>query len=136
MKDELQNIISGKSQVRYGDAIQAVANYIGRGTSTSVTLKSSKQIKIEEAKNIRQFCDQNNFWHSNIDINSFVSSGAEQKVYLNQDEFTVFKLNDSIYYLSWLDYFNNLLLNNFFFPDTAYRLVGFYESEEVFVCRC
>ncbi len=131
MKDELQNIISGKSQVRYGDAIQAVANYIGRGTSTSVTLKSSKQIKIEEAKNIRQFCDQNNFWHSNIDINSFVSSGAEQKVYLNQDEFTVFKLNDSIYYLSWLDYFNNLLLNNFFFPDTAYRLVGFYESEEV-----
>ena len=99
MKDELQNIISGKSQVRYGDAIQAVANYIGRGTSTSVTLKSSKQIKIEEAKNIRQFCDQNNFWHSNIDINSFVSSGAEQKVYLNQDEFTVFKLKDSIYYL-------------------------------------
>ena len=22
-------------------------------------------------------------------------------------------------------------MNNFFFPDTAYRLVGFYESEEV-----
>ncbi len=131
MKDELQNIISGKSQVRYGDAIQAVASYIRRGKSTSVTLKSSKQIKIEEAKSIRQFCVQNNFWHSNIDINSFVSSGAEQKVYLNQDEFTVFKLNDSIYYLSWVDYLNNLLLNNFFFPDTAYKLVGFYESEEL-----
>jgi hypothetical protein len=131
MKHELQNIISGKSQVRHGDAIQAIASYIRRGKSPSITLEPSKQIKIEEAKNIRQFCDQNNFWISNIDINSFVSSGAEQKVYLHQDEFTVFKLNDSIYYLSWEDYFNNLLLNNFFFPDTAYQLVGFYESEEV-----
>jgi hypothetical protein len=126
MKHELQNIISGKSQVRHGDAIQAIASYIRRGKSPSITLEPSKQIKIEEAKNIRQFCDQNNFWISNIDINSFVSSGAEQKVYLHQDEFTVFKLNDSIYYLSWEDYFNNL-----FFPDTAYQLVGFYESEEV-----
>lgn len=131
MKHELQNIISGKSQVRHGDAIQAVASYLRRGKSASITFESSKQIKIEEAKNIRQFCDQNNFWNTNIDINTFVSSGAEQKVYLQQDEFTVFKLNDSIYYLSWKDYFNNLLLNNFFFPDTAYKLVGFYESEEV-----
>ena len=131
MKHELQNIISGKSQVRHGDAIQAVASYLRRGKGTSITFESSKQIKIEEAKNIRQFCDQNNFWNANIDITSFVSSGAEQKVYLHQDEFTVFKLNDSIYYLSWEDYFNNLLLNNFFFPDTAYKLVGFYESEEV-----
>ena len=131
MKHELQNIISGKSQVRHGDAIQAVASYIRRSKSTGCETKESKQIKIEEATNIRQFCDQNNFWKANIDIDSFVSSGAEQKVYLHQNEFTVFKLNDSIYYLSWEDYLNNLLLNNFFFPDTAYKLVGFYESEEV-----
>ncbi|PJJ08718.1 hypothetical protein CLU83_2013 [Flavobacterium sp. 1] len=130
MKHELQNIISGKSQVRHGDAIQAITRYLRRGKSASITLEPSKQIKIEEAKNIRQFCDQNNFWYNEIDINAFVSSGAEQKVYLH-NEFTVFKLNDSIYYLSWEDYFNNLLLNNYFFPDTAYQLVGFYESEEV-----
>ncbi|MGQ7946586.1 putative polyvalent protein kinase domain-containing protein [Flavobacterium sp. WC2509] len=131
MKHELQNIISGKSQVRHGDAIQAVANYLRRSKSASCEAKGSKQIKSEEAENIKQFCNQNNFWKTNIDINSFVSSGAEQKVYLHQDEFQVLKLNDSIYYSSWEDYFNNLLLNNFFFPDTAYQLVGFYESEEI-----
>lgn len=130
MKHELQNIISGKSQVRHGDAIQAIARYLRRGKSSSSEAKESKQIKTEEAKNIRQFCDQNNFWNTDIDITAFVSSGAEQKVYLH-NEFQVFKLNDSIYYLSWEDYFNNLLLNNYFFPDTAYQLVGFYESEEV-----
>jgi len=130
MKHELQNIISGKSQVRYGDAIQEITSYLRRSKSTSSETKESKQIKCEEAKSIRQFCDQNNFWNTKIDINTYVSSGAEQKVYL-QNEFQVFKLNDSIYYLSWEDYFNNLLLNNYFFPDTAYQLVGFYESEEV-----
>lgn len=131
MKHELQNIISGKSQVRHGDAIQAVASYLRRSKSSGCEAKDSKQIKREETEIIKKFFNQNNFWNANIDINSFVSSGAEQKVYLHQDEFTVFKLNDSIYYLSWEDYFNNLLLNNFFFPDTAYQLVGFYESEEV-----
>jgi hypothetical protein len=28
----------------------------------------------------------------------------------------------------WTDYFINLLLNNYFFPDTAYKLLGFFEN--------
>nr|WP_315174319.1 hypothetical protein [uncultured Flavobacterium sp.] len=130
MKHELQNIISGKSQVRHGDAIQAIVSHLRRSKSSSSETKESKQIKSEEARSIKQFCDQNNFWTVAIDINTFVSSGAEQKVYLH-NEFQVYKLNDTIYYLSWEDYFNNLLLNNYFFPDTSYQLVGFYESESV-----
>ena len=35
------------------------------------------------------------------------------------------------YYASWVDYFHNLQLNNFFFPDTVYRLLGFHLEEEV-----
>jgi hypothetical protein len=58
----------------------------------------------------------------------FLSQGAEQRVYI-KDKQKVFKLNDGIYYLSWVDYFYNLLLNNYFFPDTAYNLIGFYKSE-------
>ena len=57
----------------------------------------------------------------------FLSEGAEQRVYIQNDK-SVLKLNDSIYYESWVDYFDNLLLNNYFFPDTAYELVGFYKS--------
>ena len=40
------------------------------------------------------------------------------------------KLNDAIYYLSWEDYFTSLLLHNYFFPDTAYRLSGFAKDGE------
>ncbi|MEM9888984.1 MAG: hypothetical protein AAF849_24050 [Bacteroidota bacterium] len=37
-----------------------------------------------------------------------------------------------MYYASWEDYFYNLLLHNYFFADTAYRLLGFYLSDSTF----
>ena len=130
MKHELQNIISGKSQVRHGDAIQKISRYFRASKSTSGKDKTCKQIKSEEATLIKQFCDKNSFWITAINIKAFVSSGAEQKVYLYNKQ-KVIKLNDSIYYETWEDYFNNLVLNNFFFPDTAYQLIGFYEQENI-----
>lgn len=42
----------------------------------------------------------------------------------------VLKLNYAIYYSYWTDYFHNLLLHNFFFPDTAYELIGFTKESE------
>ncbi len=130
MKHELQNIISGKSQVRHGDIIQTISRYLTASSGASRTTKSSKQIKSEEATFIKQYCDKNAFWFLNIDISKFVSAGAEQKVYL-YNKHKVIKLNDSIYYETWEDYFNNLLLNNYFFPDTSYQLIGFYELENI-----
>jgi hypothetical protein len=53
MKHELQNILSGKSQVRYGDTIQTIAHYLKKGKSSSTTFESSKSIKSEEATFIR-----------------------------------------------------------------------------------
>ena len=65
-----------------------------------------------------------------MDFSQYVSEGAEQKVYL-KDEEHVLKLNDTIYYKSWQDYFYNLLLHNYFFPDTAYKLLGFTKENTV-----
>jgi hypothetical protein len=39
-------------------------------------------------------------------------------------------LNDSIFYLLWKDYLNSLLIHNYFFPSTAYQLLGFYKQED------
>lgn len=129
MKHELQNIISGKSQVEHGATIQAVAGYLRGSESASHLAEKSIVLKKQEESLIEQFASENSLWISNIKIENFISSGAEQLVYL-KDERTVLKLNDSIYYASWVDYFNNLLLNNYFFPDTAYELLGFYKNEK------
>jgi hypothetical protein len=43
----------------------------------------------------------------------------------------VFKLNDAIFYEYWSDYFNGLLIHNYFFPHLAYELCGFILKEKV-----
>jgi len=132
MKHELQNIISGKSQVKFGDTIQTITSYIARGKKTGVELTDKKQVKSEETEIIKTFCEEKKIWIEHINPDLFISSGAEQRVYL-QNEFKVIKLNDAIYFETWTDYLHNLLLNNFFFPDTAYNLIGFYlEGKNLF----
>ena len=85
--------------------------------------QDQQQLKEQEAEKLIQFASDHNLWVHSINIENYVSQGAEQKVYL-KDGTTVLKLNDAIYYASWIDYFHNLLLNNLFFPDTAYNLLG------------
>jgi len=130
MHNELQHIISGKSQIRYGENIQAVIGYLRAGEKSGSMAKSDKHFKSEETERLKAYIETHNLWRTDIDLSNYVSEGAEQKVYLKDDR-SVVKLNDGIYYLSWVDYFVSLLLNNYFFPDTAYNLLGFFEREGV-----
>jgi hypothetical protein len=131
MKHELQNIISGKSQVVFGTIIQAATHYLRESKSSSEMAQRSIGFKKQEEGFLEQFANQNSLWYPKIDVKQFVSNGAEQLVYL-KDNRKVLKLNDSIYYTSWEHYFNNLLLNNYFFSDTAYNLLGFYKAHSTF----
>jgi len=130
MPDEIQRIISGKSQVRYGTNIQAAICYLESSEKSGALDKTDKHFKNEETERLKTYINNQNLWIKDIDLNSYVSEGAEQKVYL-KDSRSVIKLNDAIYYLSWEDYFVNLLLNNYFFPDTAYNLLGFFKDNSV-----
>ena len=130
MKYELQRIISGESKVKYGAIIQTITHYLSRSQSSSSVVKEFKHFKKQETEILKQFVTKNNLWILDINLGNYVSEGAEQKVYL-KDGKNVIKLNDAIYYNSWIDYLNNLLLNNYFFPDTAYHLLGFYKDKEI-----
>ncbi len=130
IKYELQYILSGKSEVKYGSIIQTITSYLGRSKETGGLASQEKSFKSKEKIKLIDWINSNNFWYDAIDFNLFVSEGAEQKVYLKDENF-VLKLNDSIYYESWIDYFYNLLLNNYFFPDTAYELIGFHMNSNI-----
>lgn len=130
VKDELQNIIHGKSNASQSTLIKTIASHLRASSSASTLVKNDKQYKQKETEDLITHCDLNNLWvNDKINFDLFVSEGAEQKVYIKNDS-TVYKLNDSIYYSTWLDYFTNLLLNNYFFPDTSYSLVGFCLIEQ------
>jgi len=130
LKYELHNVLSGKSEVRFGTIIQAIACYLKNGEKTSAAIESGKHFKGEETERLESYISHNNFWVKEIDLSNYVSEGAEQKVYLKDAEY-VLKLNDSIYYTSWKDYFYNLLLHNYFFSDTAYELIGFIKDSNI-----
>jgi len=128
-KNELQNIISGKEQFSEGAIIQTTARYL-RGSKEAGGRAEEKQFtKEEETESLKNFITENNFWIT-PNTNNFIAEGAEQKVYLNADGKSVTKLTDAIFYTSWEDFLNSLLLHNYFFPDTAYTLLGFTEQDE------
>lgn len=125
IKNELENIICGKIKSSQSAFIQTIASNLRASQRTSTLVKDDKRYKQKETKILIEYCNQNNLWvDDKINFDSFISEGAEQKVYIKNEK-KVYKLNDSIYYTTWQDYFTSLLLNNYFFPDTYYLLVGF-----------
>lgn len=62
----------------------------------------------------------------------YITHGGESEVYLAPDKLNVIKVNDAIYYATWTEYFNSLVIHNLLFPNTAYLLLGFINSKERF----
>ena len=95
-RNELQHVHSGKSSVRFGATIQSIARYLGDGQATSEAIEDQKLFKKQEEERLIPFISSNQLWLDEIDINQYVSEGAEQRVFL-KDERHVIKLNDAIY---------------------------------------
>jgi hypothetical protein len=95
LKYELHNILSGKSEVRFGTTIQTIAGYLKNGETAGSRIENEKHFKSEETKRLEDWITQNHLWLISIDLSQYVSEGAEQKVFLKDTE-NVLKLNDSI----------------------------------------
>ena len=133
LKNELQSIISGTGVVTKGTAIKAVANHLRKSKAASKNAEEKEFIKEQEAKVIIEYSSENDLFSQRPNEARYLAEGAEQKVYLNEDNEFVTKFNDSIFYSTWQDYFNNLLLHNYFFPATYYELIGFlHESKKLY----
>ena len=130
LKHELQNIISGNGSVRNGNILQTITNYL-RGKKKAISeSEKAKFLKKQETQILIEYIDSHSLWIKEIDKSKYIGEGAEQKIYEYSDPQFVLKLNDSIFYEYWEDYFNSLLIHNYFFPHLAYELIGFYHSDE------
>ncbi|MBC7865378.1 MAG: hypothetical protein IAF38_20550 [Bacteroidia bacterium] len=125
MKHELQDIISGNGSVRNGEIIQTITAYLRGKKKTVSSLEKGEFSKLKETKILIQFIEDSGLWYSSIDNSTYIGEGAEQKIYEFSDPDFVLKLNDTIFYSSWEDYFHSLLIHNYFFPHLAYELMGF-----------
>jgi len=128
-KYELQNIISGVGKYSEEDLIKAATHFLGKSKGTSGSSQKFEFTKEQEAEKLIEWIDAKRLWFMEHDEDRYIARGAEQRVYLHKDERFVYKLNDSIFYRYWLDYFHSLQIHNYFFPTTAYRLIGFIQEE-------
>ena len=125
IKNELQHIILGNEQIGSAGKLKTVQNFLRGNAEIGYGGSNKKLIKREEEKLLLSFATTENLFYSGkIAEENFVAEGAEQKVYRFND-FQVIKTNDAIFYETWLDYFNNLLIHNYFFPSTTYEFIGF-----------
>lgn len=90
LKDELQYIFSGKSQIRCGELIYSIACYLRAGQSPSEMAGEDKYFKKEETKRLVEYINEHHLWVDDINEDNFLSEGAEQKVYI-KDGKTVIK---------------------------------------------
>ncbi len=130
LKYELQSIISGFGQPSTENLIKTAAHHIGKSQKTGGALKEQEFTKEQETKKLIEWVDAHDYWFKDHDESRFIASGAEQSVFLYHDPHFVYKLNDTIFYKTWLDYFHSLLLHNYFFSSTSYELLGFYLRED------
>ena len=131
MSNELRHIITGIDRNTERNLIKTTLFFLRESERTSREIEKSKLInKEDEIKQLSLFASKNNLLFQSIDESKYLGEGAEQKVYLNDDGRSVIKINDSIFYSSWKDYFISLLIHNFLFPSTEYTFLGFYRGKE------
>ena len=128
VKNELQAIISGNGPVRNGEVIQTITEHLRREKEAIPTTEKAKFNKDEEEQVLIGFVESKGLWYHGIEESKYIGEGAEQKIYEYSDPVFVLKLNDSIFYEFWQDYFNSLLIHNYFFPRLSYELMGFHKS--------
>jgi hypothetical protein len=131
LKHELRNLLSGTGKTKQKNLIQTISGYLAAGKAAGRKIKNKKLSKQEETELITEYINLNHPWNTYFDEANFIAEGAEQKVYLNADGISVTKVNSGIFYCNWSDYLHNLIIHNFFFPETAYSLLGFIKTNHI-----
>jgi hypothetical protein len=132
-RKRLENIVRGIVLEAGEDTCTTARNLLCASFRTSTTVKKDFEdqllVKKEQAKFLRQQSFQRNWWISEEpDKDQFLTRGGEAQIYFDTDSRSVIKINDAVYYATWLEFFNSLVIHNLLFPKTAYLFLGFTET--------
>jgi hypothetical protein len=134
IREKLQNIVRGTCLEGPADRCSTVRNHLIEGFGTSPTVKgefeSRSIIKEKQIEFLKTYAKESGLWLESLAPQpEYLTKGGESKVYLAADGLNVIKVNDAVYYATWAEYFNSLVLHNLLFPNTTYSLLGFIEND-------
>jgi len=135
IRAQLQNIVRGEGVEGRKDTCSTVRSHLIASFGADPTLKSEFEsrsiIKEKQAEFLIAYAEKTGLLLPSLPPESeYLTRGGESQIYLAPDWLNVIKTNDAVYYATWLEYFNSLVIHNLIFPDTAYSLLGFMKSDE------
>jgi hypothetical protein len=138
IRKKLQDIVTGALLQGQGDHCTTIRNLLCESFKTGPTIKSEFEsqsiLKEEQCWFLKSHAEKEGLWRTSLPAGSeYLTRGGEAQVFLAADKRHVIKLNDAIYYASWGEYFNSLVIHNLLFPNTAYSLLGFIKEKD-FLC--
>ena len=120
IRQKLQNIISGALLEEQEDHCTAIRNLLCQGFGSNPTVKrefeSRSIVKEEQARFLKIHAENNKLWIPALTLGSqYLTRGGESEIYLAPDHKHVIKINDAVYYATWMEYFNSLVIQNYCF---------------------
>jgi hypothetical protein len=114
-RKKLKNIVRGEVIKGQDDTCTSIRNNLCAGFSTSRTVKKDFEgqsiVKEKQVIFLKAFATKHHLWIADIPADDqYLTRGGEAKVYLDKDDKNVIKLNDAVYYATWLEYFNILVV--------------------------
>ncbi len=112
-RKRLENIINGIVLQGQKDNLTAARNFLCSGYSTSTKVEKDfdrqSTIKKEQGEKLKKFITDNKLWLQNLPLdNRYLTKGGEALIYLDNDNRSVIKVNDGVYYSTWLDFLNSI----------------------------
>jgi hypothetical protein len=105
-KRKLENIVRGSFIEGSSDHCTAIRNFLCASFGTSTTVKrefeSKLIIKKEQDSSLRNYANKNQLWITQIP-GQYLTRGGESQIYLDTDSKHVIKINDAVYYATWLE---------------------------------
>jgi len=137
IRQQLQNIIRGTILQRQNDHCTQIRNLLIESFGASKTTKSEFEskaiIKEKQESFLKSHGKKSKLLLTSLPTGSeYLTRGGEAEVYLDSQKLNVIKINDAIYYATWSEYFNSLVIHNLLFPNTSYTLLGFMEYKGSF----
>ena len=135
-RNKIENITKGIILKGLQDNCATIRNILCSSFATSTSVKTDFEgkaiIKEEQAKFLEKYSIANNIWISEFPPEDrYLTRGGEALVYLALDNRNVIKYNDAVYYATWLEFFNSVLLHNLIFENIAYSLEGFAKRRNI-----
>lgn len=137
-RNKIQDLISGTVINWQADYCTTTRNYLCTSFSPGTTVKKDfegqQQIKKEQAVALETYISKKGLWLMKPpQAQHLLTIGGEAEIYIDVEQQQVIKLNDAIYYATWLDYLTSILIHNLLFPETGYELTGFSKRDHELV---